>query len=562
MAATLQGTKSYQENRICDNAFAILGDVHVHGGANLPLQMIDQHSTHTYTQTCLQDLRTTDPRDDKKRIEKQKGGLLPDLCRWVLYNDDFHRWRDDGKMPLLWVTGDPGKGKTMLLCGIINELEKSINDTETLAFFFCQATDARINSATAVLRGLIYLLINRQPSLITHIRKKHDSAGKQVFEDANAWVALTEIFTSILDDPTLQSTYLIIDALDECITDLSLLIDLVVQISSAYSRVKWIISSRNWPSIEKNLNTATQKSRLCLELNEKSISAAVTTYIQFKVAWLATQNEYDHGTRDSVQRYLSSNANGTFLWVAMVCQELANISGWEAEEMLNAFPPGLDALYRRMMEQICNSKNAKLCQRILAVISVVYRPITLDELASFVDLPPRSSGNYKVLAEIIGLCGSYLILRERTISFVHQSAKDYLVEHASAEIFPNGRTKEQQGIVSRLIEAMAQALQRDVYGLRHPGCSIEEVKHPDPDPLAPIRYACVSWIDHLCEMESSHSEEGLCDNGTISVFLRKHFLHWLEALSLLKGISDGVLAIAKLIGLLTVSYHLIKVEYL
>jgi hypothetical protein len=108
------------------------------------------------------------------------------LYCWVLHNDDFQRWRDDGQSPLLWIKGDPGKGKTMLLCGIINELEKSITDTGTLSFFFCQAADARINSATAVLRGLIYLLINRQLSLISHVRKKYDPARKQVFEDANA----------------------------------------------------------------------------------------------------------------------------------------------------------------------------------------------------------------------------------------------------------------------------------------------------------------------------------------------------------------------------------------
>ncbi|SLM36124.1 WD40/YVTN repeat-like-containing domain [Lasallia pustulata] len=515
------------------------------------LQKIDQHITDPQTQTCLKDLRTTDPRHDKKRIEETKGGLLADLYRWVLYNDDFQRWRDDGQSPLLWIKGDPGKGKTMLLCGIINELEKSITDTETLSFFFCQATDARINSATAVLRGLIYLLINRQPSLISHVREKYDPAGKQVFEDANAWVALSEIFTSILDDPILQSTYLIIDALDECTTDLSLLLDLVVQKSPAYSRVKWIVSSRNWPSIEKDLYTATQKGRLCLELNEKSVSAAVTIYVQFKVDWLGERNRYNNDTRDAVQRYLSLNANGTFLWVALVCQELANIPGWKAQKKLTAFPPGLDAFYRRMMDQICISDDAELCKSILAVVSVVYRPITLEELASFVDIPDGVSSDYEALAEIIGLCGSFLTLRERTISFVHQSAQDYLVEQASTEIFPNGRTEEQQRIVLRSIEAMDKALQRDVYNLLHPGCSINKVEHPDPDPLAPIRYACVYWVDHLCKIKSSHDEVGLYDNGTIDVFLRKHFLHWLEALSLIKGISEGVLAIAKLIDLLT-----------
>ena len=82
-----------------------------------------------------------------------------------------------------------------------------------------------------------------------------------------------------MDDPILQSTYLIIDALDECTTDLPKLLKFIVQKSSAYSRIKWIVSSRNWPSIEKDLDTATQKVMLCLELNEKSVSAAVIAYI-------------------------------------------------------------------------------------------------------------------------------------------------------------------------------------------------------------------------------------------------------------------------------------------
>src|SRR3954454_6401773 len=99
-------------------------------------------------------------------------------------------------------------------------------------------------------------------------------------------------------------------------------------------------------------------------------------------------------------------------------------------------------------------------------------------------MPDGVSGDYEALAEIIGLCGSFLTLRERTISFVHQSAKDYLVEHASGEIFPNGHTEEQRRIVSRSIKAMDKALQRDVYGLRHPGYSINEVEHPKSDPLA------------------------------------------------------------------------------
>ena len=86
----------------------------------------------------------------------------------------------------------------MLLCGIIDELQRSTLGTCLSSFFFCQATNAPINNFTAILRGLIYMLLDQQPSLIPYARKKYNHAGKALFEDANGWVALSEIFTDIL----------------------------------------------------------------------------------------------------------------------------------------------------------------------------------------------------------------------------------------------------------------------------------------------------------------------------------------------------------------------------
>jgi hypothetical protein len=82
---------------------------------------------------CLRDLRSTDPRDDKKRIEATKGGLLEDSYRWILENPGFQRWRNEQHGQLLWIKGDPGKGKTMLLCGIIDELKKLMAKTALLS---------------------------------------------------------------------------------------------------------------------------------------------------------------------------------------------------------------------------------------------------------------------------------------------------------------------------------------------------------------------------------------------------------------------------------------------
>jgi hypothetical protein len=124
----------------------------------------------------------------------------------------------------------------MLLCGIINELERSTPGL--LSFFFCQGIDLRINNATAVLRGLIFLLVKQQPSLASHLQKKYDEAGPSIFQDANAWVTLSVVFTDMMQDLDLEITCLIVDALDECVTDLPKLLDLIVHTSESSARVK------------------------------------------------------------------------------------------------------------------------------------------------------------------------------------------------------------------------------------------------------------------------------------------------------------------------------------
>lgn len=47
-------------------------------------------------EACLRGLQTTDPRNNKSRVEQTKGGLLEDLYRWILDNDEFQQWRPLG----------------------------------------------------------------------------------------------------------------------------------------------------------------------------------------------------------------------------------------------------------------------------------------------------------------------------------------------------------------------------------------------------------------------------------------------------------------------------------
>ncbi|CAI7659582.1 unnamed protein product [Penicillium palitans] len=506
-------------------------------------------------QACLRDLRTTDPHHDKDRIQNTNGGLLKDSYCWVLDKEEFQQWRDNQNNCLLWIRGDPGKGKTMLLCGIIDELTRLFGHTANISFFFCQATDVRINNATAVLRGLIYSLVEKQLSLLSHVQRQYDKAGKALFEDINAWNALSRIFTDILKDPTLQSTYLIIDALDECITGLPSLLDLIIDISSAYPTVKLIVSSRNWPGIEERLDT-TQTAPISLELNEASVSEAVSKFIQHKVDYLAKVKKYRDKTRDTICRHLSSNSQGTFLWVALVCQDLDRTSRWHAIKKLEGFPPGLNALYSRMIDQVRNSEDAEPCKRILAVMSIVYRPIAFDELASLVELPDDLSDDSEALSEIIAICGSFLTVREETIIFVHQSAKEFLLGETQNGVLPRGIEAEHHEMFSRSLQAIFKTLQRDIFQLKFPGFPIEKVVPPSPDPLAAARYACVYWVDHLHHSGCYETKDiDVDERRCVGNFLQKKYLHWLEALSILGSLSQGIAAMLKLEGLLQNYYN-------
>jgi hypothetical protein len=504
---------------------------------------------------CLHDLRTSDPRDDKRRIEETKGGLLADSYRWVLDNITFQQWQQDLHSRLLWVKGDPGKGKTMLLCGIIDELHSWLPKTALLAYFFCQAADARINSATAVLRGLLYMLVSQQPSLASHVRKKHDLAGKSLFEDANAWVVLADIFENMLQDPSLNPTYLIIDALDECVTDLPNLLHFIAHRSSASSRVKWIVSSRNWPNIEAQLERAGHEVKLSLELNAKSVAAAVAVFISRKVDQLAQEKQYKAEIRHAVLQHLTSNANDTFLWVALVCQDLTKTPKWNVLNKLASFPPGLDSLYKRMMQQIGESDGAEICRQVLASTAILYRPVTISELVALVE-QLEDLDDLESVREIVGFCGSFLTLRGDTVYFVHQSVKDFLFTKAYNEAFPDGIEDVHRIIFSRSLAILSRTLHRDMYSLEAPGHPIENVKLPEADPLAVSRYPCVYWIDHLCDSNPEFPENSSGDLQVakgLDMFFRKKYLYWLEGLSLCKSVGKGVISMAKLWLLVQVS---------
>ncbi|CAJ0554953.1 Ff.00g134660.m01.CDS01 [Fusarium sp. VM40] len=494
-------------------------------------------------------LCTTDPRDDKVRIETTNGILLRDSYKWILDNPKFLSWRDDSlDSRLLWIRGDPGKGKTMLMCGIIDELEASrLGNTEHpffLSYFFCQATNSGLNSYTAVLRGLIYMLVTQQPSLLSHL----DDKREYIAAHWNSRVVMEEIFRSVLADPGLQEAYFIVDALDECLDELSYLLDMI---SSTCSRARWIVSSRNRCEIQEHLGDQPLKTNISLELNEESISQAVDHFINYRTHRLVEKKKIKNDVAEQVHDHLSKNSEGTFLWVSLACQRLEKCRAWEIRNELMQFPMGLTNLYQRMLAQISSDSSSVLYARLLATVSTVFRPLTFPELIAMEGLDLDET----MLPDIIAECGSFITTKENTVFFIHQSAKEFLVKESGPVLFRSGLAQHHITLFQRSITIL-QALHKDLFGLVRLGVTVEEAirNRPEPDPLRGLKYACISWADHL-QIAFKLDQQGEFDDTSSLInlavdFIKDKFLFWLEALSLCQKLSVAVKVLVFLKNLL------------
>lgn len=517
----------------------------------------------------------------------------------------FAKWETDDLPHVLWIKGEPGKGKTMLAISLVGELQGRRN--RNVAYFFCVNSDNEKNNAVYIVRAILRQIYHEQPELLPHFYKNELDLCKGIEEKRDPkkiFSTFCEVFQNTINDPKFKRTYFVIDALDECEhASLPRFLELVKK-SNQRAKVKWLVTSRDENIINQELQLQGALT-ISLEDNSRHVNEAVDRYVDDRVKKLATRPEYgnyDGDLQTFIANYLREHANGTFLWVALVCEELKKVPAMRTRNALGGFPSGLTPLYKRILDQVLkieDKADAHYAQNILQAVLVAFRQLTLFELAVAADLPKESRDNEQDIKYYIGLCRSFLgIQGTGHVSLRHKSVKDYLaprhclgsgncpaakesfetlyspipesecfhrclgpnnypslIHHQKSAAFPINEAKVHHGMVSRSLQAMSTTLRRDVYNLENPGLSIEEVPSRNPDPLVPIRYACVYWIDHLCEIKSGYDEIGLFDNVENFLFgeEKKHFLHWLEALSLMRSMSSAVPAIRKLENLLAVS---------
>jgi len=140
---------------------------------------------------------------------------------------------------------------------------------------------------------------------------------------------------------------------------------------------------------------------------------------------------------------------------------------------------------------------------------------------------------------------------ESPIRLLHPSFRDFLLDQQRCTD-PQLRIDKKIAhghLFLSCLKLMSKHFKRDMCNLRLPGalsCSVEDGVLEQCIPLN-VQYACRYWVYHLQQGTIQETKEidnkEFYENGQVLTFLQIHFLHWLEALSLIRKMSEGVLAV-------------------
>lgn len=432
---------------------------------------------------------------------RRQGERSPDTCEWILSTNKLKTWihpqdATESHSSILWLYGNPGVGKSTIAIAIAEQLPNHINKhNDVLAYFFCGSHYQERSCATAILRGLLYHMMKQYPHLLKHLLPKFNDQKEKLFASFDGlWNVLMDIGRH---NPN-GKVYCIIDALDECDPESQniLLTQIRLMIKGTKSGrlgVHFLITSRPYTDIKSHFNL--------LKCNCKDLSSYqetqddLKTFMAEKVTELSRANDYPDKVAKSVSRILSEKAQGTFLWVGIVCNELAGVRSKDAVKTLEGLPRGLDSLYTRLLTTAleANSDNKSTILKLLSYVAVSWQPLTLLELAVACELyeseDEQSRENF--MRDNVEMCRFMIVVQDESVHLLHQSVKDFLF-HA------------QGGSLINMQRANALLANR-----------------------------CIDH--HLLIMAASKSEESKNQN---TLFLRYAVLYWPEHASLAKSEFD------------------------
>ncbi|KAF4931031.1 Vegetative incompatibility protein HET-E-1 [Colletotrichum fructicola] len=360
-------------------------------------------------------------------------------CHWFLNHKTFTSWLRDTSSALLWVTANPGCGKTVLSRFLVDILSRQASETTVCYFFFKAGEEGRHHSHQA-LCAILHQVFKEHAKALNLAMKEYSSNDSKNFTQniEKLWDILCETSDSLPN----RQIIVIIDALDECSeVTRNRFIDLLVSTfpqmigsRKLLGRLKIIATSRPWPSIETCFRYLSCV-RLRGENETSSLSRDIEMMVQAKVSKLRVEGTITPEACSILETTLAQGADRTFLWASLVLETISKLPSRKlsaVKSTLEDTPADLDQLYETALLDV---EDHVAVTRMLQIVLAATRPLTLDEI----NMAMCISSTHRTVQDLLQdvepdmeytvkqLGGFFLRIINSTVHLVHQTARDFLL---------------------------------------------------------------------------------------------------------------------------------------
>ncbi|KAK4646181.1 hypothetical protein QC761_0040130 [Podospora bellae-mahoneyi] len=492
---------------------------------------------------------------------------------------DIKEWAGSPKGEgIFWLNGMAGTGKST----ISRTVAQSFADQGLLgaSFFFKRGERDRSNAARLFTTIATQLTV-KEPGLAAHIRaaiEADPSIIRKVLKEQFKQLILKPLENLGGNLDGTKTIVLVIDALDECERDddIKVIISLLSQAKSLGSiRLKAFLTSRPELPIRLGFKEIKDKYQdlVLHEIPKPIIEHDIATYLNFELAKIRNDyNALSPGGRQlphdwpgsQIIKDLVQMAVPLFIFAATACRfirdrkyggpdrQLAKLLAYQTSQQSK-----LDATYLPVLEPLfvdltdLEHDFLNEFQQIVGTIVLLAEPLSTTSLSKFIQI------DRDIVIDRLDSLHSVLNVptsAESPVRIFHLSFRDFLVDPAKAKEqktypFWVDEKATHRRIATRCLDLLSDYLKKDICDLRMPGTARADIESSVIDLHLPsdVRYACLYWVYHV-----QQSSSRISDDHQVYTFLERHFLHWLEALSLLGKISVTIGMIRDLQGLLTI----------
>ena len=466
-----------------------------------------------------------------KHLEGLLWDKMKDSCGWVLQHDAFLEWRKAGQSSpaILWLTGNPGTGKSILSAHVIEYLQ---NHGENVCYYFCLVGRERQRTSD-IIRHLAFQMAEQHP-IVREALLAQAQRWETVDKD-DARLLWKHLFTdNILSLPLDKRQIWIIDGLNESITahmSVTRLFNITSKSLPAYP-INLFLSSR---TIFELQYSAFPGAGTHLTVDPSNTREDINRYI------IAHSRLFDHLQpidELSLRNTLESKADGCFLWLKLVVKGMEEFHSTKDKlESLEDTPESLNLLYRRILDQMETKQHERVIGTTRAILTWVahavrdlhqkeLRDVILKDLGKDIEPTART---------VEGLCGQLIrVQSDGIVRPAHFTITEFLQKNSAISKLTVGRMDAHERLATVCLEYLS--------GPEFRPPRAPELPAEDQMVRSSIsEYASTSWSRHV--MMASSGNDDLVER--IHHFLTTNVLSWLEFIVRRKGSLYEVIQTAK-----------------